>query len=43
MNAAAPEQEKEWQVFFDGGFWGGDGKPGKEVPIGKTFFWGSTL
>ena len=41
MNAAAPEREKEWKVSFDGGFWGGDGKPGREVPIGKTFFWGS--
>lgn len=41
MNPAAPEQEKEWTVSFDGGFWGGDGKPGKEVPIGKYFSWGS--
>lgn len=40
MNAAAPEQGKEWKVTFDGGFWGGDGKPGKEVPIGKHFHWG---
>ena len=39
MNPAAPEQEKEWKVSFDGGFWGGDGKPGKEVPIGKHFSW----
>ena len=41
MNDAAPEQEKEWKVTFDGGFWGGDGKPGTEVPIGKRFCWGS--
>lgn len=41
MNPAAPEQEKEWKVSFDGGFWGGDGKPGKEVPVGKHFSWGS--
>lgn len=41
MNAAAPEQEKEWKVTFDGGFWSGDGKPGTEVPIGKHFHWGS--
>ena len=41
MNAAAPEQEQEWKVSFDGGFWGGDGKPGREVPIGKAFRWGS--
>lgn len=41
MNAAAPKQEKEWKVSFDGGFWGDDGKPGTEVPIGKHFRWGS--
>lgn len=41
MNPAAPEQEKEWKVSFDGGFWGDDGKPGKEVIIGKHFSWGS--
>ena len=41
MNAAAPEQEKEWKVSFDGGFWGGDGKPGKEVSIRRHFFWDS--
>lgn len=41
MNAAAPERETEWKVSFDGGFWGGDGKPGTEVPIGKRFSWGS--
>lgn len=41
MNAAAPEQEVQWKVSFDGGFWGGDGKPGTEVPIGKAFCWGS--
>ncbi len=40
MNAAAPEQEMEWKVSFDGGFWGGDGKPGREAPIGKTVYWG---
>jgi len=40
MNPAAPEPEKEWKVSFDGGFWGGDGKPGREVPIGKHFVWG---
>ncbi len=41
MNPTAPEQESEWKVSFDGGFWGGDGKPGTEVPIGKHFHWGS--
>jgi len=41
MNPAAREQKKEWKVSFDGGFWGGDGRPGREVPIGKHFSWGS--
>ncbi len=40
MNPAASELAKEWKVTFDGGFWGGEGKPGEEVPMGKTFFWG---
>lgn len=41
MNSAASEQEKEWKVTFYGGFWGGDGKPGTEVTIGKHFCWGN--
>ena len=36
----APEaQDEPWQVTFEGGFWGVHGKPGKEVSLGKTFFW----
>lgn len=40
MNDAASEPEKEWKVTFNGSFWGGEGKPGTEVPIGKHFRWG---
>lgn len=40
MNPSAPQKSLEWNVAFDGGFWGGDGKPGKEMSIGKHFSWG---
>lgn len=40
MNDAASEPENEWKVTFNGSFWGGEGKPGTEVPIGKHFRWG---
>ncbi len=39
MNPAAPETE--WKVTYEGGFWSSDGKPGREVSVGKTFYWGS--
>lgn len=29
-----------WKVTFEGGFGGGKGQTGKEISIGKTFFWG---
>ena len=29
-----------WKVTFEGGFGGGKGQAGKEISIGKTFFWG---
>lgn len=36
----APEaQDEPWQVTFAGGFWGVHGKPGRELSLGKTFFW----
>ena len=36
----APEaQDEPWQVTFAGSFWGVHGKPGKELSLGKTFFW----
>lgn len=40
MNPAAPMPKKEWSVTFDGGFWSGRGEPGKELTLGKSFFWG---
>ena len=41
-NSTKPE-EKPWEVYYDGNFWGHHGKdrPGKEVPVGKTFPWGT--
>lgn len=41
MNSSAPPKSVEWKVTYDGGFWGGDGELGTEVPIGKFFSWGS--
>ena len=41
MNAAAPARPAEWKVTYDGGFWDHDGNAGREVAIGKTFYWGS--
>ena len=28
-----------WKVTFEGGFWGAKGPAGKEIALGKTFFW----
>lgn len=39
-DAADTEPAGGWKVTFDGSFWGGEGKPGTEVPIGKHFRWG---
>ena len=39
--AMDPEPAAPWEVTFRGGFWGSDGKPGQEIPIGKHFLWGS--
>lgn len=33
----------EWTVTFHGGYWGQDGAPGKEIPIGKAFRWGERV
>ena len=41
MNASAPARPAEWKVTYDGGFWDHDGNAGREVAIGKTFYWGS--
>lgn len=45
MNAAAPEQPTEWQVFFDGGYWtkNGKGRPGKEIILNSKFSWGDEI
>ena len=32
-------QDTPWQVVFEGDFWGGRGKPGKELPLGVPFLW----
>lgn len=32
-------REASWQVFFEGGFSGGRGRPGKELSIRKAFNW----
>ncbi len=41
MNPAAQPAVPEWKVYFDGGFWGRQGKAraGQEIPIGKAFAW----
>lgn len=41
MNPAAEEQDLEWKVTYDGGFWRNKGRAGKEIMIDKTFYWGS--
>lgn len=32
----------DWKVYFDGSFFGHSGRarPGTEIPVGRTFFWG---
>lgn len=41
MNPAAEPAVPEWKVYFEGNFWGHQGKAhaGKEIPIGKHFAW----
>ncbi len=39
MNPAAEPKEHAWKVTYDGGFWGGSGRAGKEIPIGRIFRW----
>ena len=40
-DAIDPEPATPWEVTFRGGFWGSEGTPGREIPIGKHFLWGS--
>lgn len=35
----APEPLPPWQVWFDGNLWGGRGRPGREIPVDRTFCW----
>lgn len=41
MNEKAEPQIPEWNVYFDGNFWGHRGREraGKEIPVGKAFHW----
>ena len=41
MNQAEEPTVPEWKVYFEGNFWGHQGKDhaGKEIPIGKQFEW----
>lgn len=40
MNPDAPQPTPEWEVSFDGGFWGNRrGRPGKERSVRKEFDW----
>ena len=32
-------QAEPWTVTFEGGFWGAQGRPGKELSLKKTFSW----
>lgn len=45
INAAAPEQQTEWQVFFDGGYWtkSGKGRAGREITLNSSFSWGEEM
>ena len=41
MNPAAESTVPEWKVYFEGNFWGHQGRDhaGKKIPIGKQFEW----
>lgn len=41
MNPAAEPTVPEWKVYFEGDFWGHQGRDhaGKKIPIGKQFEW----
>ena len=40
MNPAAVPESPAWKVFWGGSFWGrGQGRPGRELPVGKSFSW----
>lgn len=41
-SAEAEQSFPEWNVYFDGNFWGysGNDEAGKEIPLGAHFLWG---
>lgn len=45
MNAYAPEEETEWQVFFDNGCRSknGKGRAGEEITVNSRFSWGDEV
>ncbi len=43
MNPNAPEEETEWKVFYDGGYWEKKGRAGKEIELNIRFNWGYEL
>lgn len=45
MNAAAPETQTEWAVYYDSGFWtkNAKGRPGEEIVLNKRFAWGDEI
>lgn len=45
MNAAAPEPQTEWQVFYDGGYWSKNDKDraGEEISLNCRFAWGDEV
>lgn len=45
MNPNAPEEPKEWAVYFGRGYWNKNakGRPCKEIVINKIFSWGDEI
>ncbi|MBQ3136948.1 MAG: hypothetical protein IJB74_05630 [Clostridia bacterium] len=45
MNAAAPEVQSDWAVYYGCGYWSknAEGKPGEEIVLNKTFSWGDEI
>lgn len=33
-------ESEQWQVTYDGNFWGSTGQIGREIPVNKAFVWG---
>lgn len=46
INPSAPERDKPWEVFFDGGYFGkrkNSGHPGKEIILNARFTWNDEI